>query len=224
MAEETNIPASFEDDLRKFARTNNSELFEDKLYLPLKYIAISLLGGILPLYDGMIINSKLNGADKECMVNDLISHAAINLHTFKPGKCNSAGSYARLLMSRYLISIVRREKMKKRDSSKTVFIDDVVPLLKLELLYDESSDEVEIMREAVLSYWNKDKINETFELPLYRKIARQLIRCINNPKLFTAHWNSYIKSIADKVDTEPSNVRNVIRIMRTHQTEMICGA
>ena len=201
------ISSTFETDLRLYCNNKNSQLFEDKLYLPLKYMA-------------SFIAKKYNiDKDIDVVINDLISHASITLPVkFDIKKKGTAKSLAYILMSQYLLQQIQYENRDKRSMKKTIFIEDV------ENFDGYTSHVIETEMDEMIFYkntliQNKD-ILENLRSKLNKKIAKEIIKCIKNPSQYECINGSYVIDIAKKSNTRIRNVYRTIEKLREKMTQL----
>lgn len=194
------INSQLEANLREFAKTNDSMLFENKLFEPLKYLASSIC--------------KKNNImkDLEYIIQDMVSEATIKLCSDYKDYKGTAKAFSYIVMAQFLSNQRKFNAKDKRNTTKTIFLEDIEAFdghsaCVIEVVYDE----LLVMKESLL---NKKKLFEKLTNKLHKRVALKIIDAIENPLKYKEHYGSITHCIAKKSKCKDSMVRAVIEIMR----------
>jgi hypothetical protein len=191
------INSNLESDLQEYCKTLNSCLFEDKIYLPLTYLAKSICS-----------KRKVKQYEYDCgVVEDMVSTAITKLpEYYKPNK-GKAKAAAYVLMSQYLLNRLMKNH---EQSKKTIFIEDTEET-ELCRVVEVEIDDLELMRQTLNEH---SDLVKRIKNKLHRKVARTIIAAINDPNKFRSNKNSFTISISKKCNISPQTVYHAVRAMR----------
>ena len=194
-----NINSSLEQDLINYCQTHDSYLFETNLYLPLKYLAASICQRM-----------KLSKKEyQDGLIDDMVSTCAIKLPEVFDIKKGKAKSMAFIIMSQYILQLKQYNKKQKRDSKKTIYLEDMES--DLALVYEIQIDEFQLMKNSLLE--NK-ALFESIKSKVDKRIALKIIDIIENPDNYQSYFNSYTVEIAKCCNTKALRVYKVIKTMK----------
>lgn len=197
---ESNINSNLETDLRNYCKTFDGELFEEKIYMPLRYMASHIIS-----------KNKFIKENIEELINDCVAYASIKLPDwFDENKGMSAKSLSYIIMKQYIHQIYKFNTTKKRNSSLTIFIEDINPENYPAHLTIIEFDELKAMKDRLLEH---QSLFEKIENKLHRKISGIIIDCILHPENYKENKNSFIPNIAKKAKVNPCTVHQAIKSM-----------
>lgn len=188
---------NLEEDLKFYCKTLDGDVFADKLYGPLTYIAKSICGKKM---------SKKETQDN--IVDDMVSHCSVELPIYYKEDKGKAKCAAYILMAQYLLKQKKFQSQQKRDRKKTIYIEDMKSfdgILEIEI------DLFEFQKTSLLE---KRIIFKVIEDKLHSKIMSKVIDCIEYPNKYKSNYNSYIQDIAKKCKCKIADVYETLVIMK----------
>jgi len=192
------INNNLEEDLQSYYNTQDSDLFEDKLYLPLKYMAASIC--------------KKFGIKQDIdeVINDMVSSSILKLSNSYDKSKGTTKAAIYIYMSQYLSKQLQYNNRNKRSSLKTLYIEDLnkydghtVHLIEVEV------DELIMMKQTFLE---KQEIFKQLKTKLQRKIAEEIINFVESGS--NEYVSNYAEYIASKCKCSDKSVYSTIIFMR----------
>lgn len=194
---------NLEESLREYCKTQDSKLFEESVYFPMKYLASSI-----------VTKYKIK-KDIEETINDMVSHGSVVLPEKYNPKKGKAKSMLYILMSQYLLDRIRSENRNKRNVNKTIFLEDM-DNSEQDIVIEVTIDNLQDLKETLLH--NRQLFN-TMNGKLEQRIKDAILQCIEQPERYEAKYNSYTADIAKKTKTSINKVYNVIKDMHSILTQ-----
>jgi hypothetical protein len=194
------INTNFETDAREYIKSGDSLLFEEKLYLPLTYMA-----------EHTCEKYKVSPNEFANTINDLVSEVSIQLPIkFQESKCTYVKTFVYTLMSHWLNDNIRYKGAGKRDHKKLVYLEDLTNSTPesvhiIEIEFDELSEMKEVLQ-------HKRQLFNDLSTALKRKIAFKIVDYIQTP---VETELSYVAYISKQCKCKKTSVYGVIREMHS---------
>jgi len=199
--------SNLEEDLRIYCQSFDNDLYEQRIHKALVKMATEIL------FKLKVSKKELNDG----IVNDLVSQGITKLpELFKPEKGGSCKVLCYIIMKQYFLECRRFNSKKKRDYTKTIFIEDLANnghLIEIEVQKDdyELDDLLKSNKEILV---NNKHLFEKLQDKYQKKISLKIIDAIEFPELYNENNNSFVKDIANKCRVEVNDVYSVIKQMR----------
>ncbi len=188
---------NIEETLKEYCRTQDSNLFLDKLYEYFKNTAAF----IAKKYG--VKNRDINE-----IISDLVADASVNLplkYDFERGK---AKNMLYILMKRSLLKRFEHDGRNKRNKKFLLYFEEMTT---------EEEEMCGISKILEITVNNLDELKEILlsHKPLFKEldgnvkqsiIRNTIIECIEHPERFDCQYNSYIKDIAKKSNSTVAQV------------------
>ena len=181
---------NLETDLRTWCQTRNDDLFTDKIYQPLTFIAKHICGKY---------NVKLN--DQEDYIQELLMHVTSVLPDYYDPNKGFAKNACYILMVQRLNYLFTRDNAQKRGLGKTVYIED----MDTSAIYEVSITD-DFHREMLL---NNKALFACLDGKLEQKIVNKIIKTVEQELGLNA------TNIAKKCKVKVNKVYYVLSKMRT---------
>jgi len=200
------INPSLEENLKEYCLTLDSDLYEEKIYLPLTYLARSICE-----------KRRIEPRDySDGIVEDMVSHVTVKLPDYYRAEKGTCKATAYVLMDQYLVRKQMRDSCQKRDRKKIIYIEEMqdggnhlCKLLEIDV------DEMKLMKSLLLEH---REIFNSMRGIKKRKIVDTIIDAICNPNEYKTNpdacISSYVKDIANRCRVKRTAVQMVLREMK----------
>jgi hypothetical protein len=200
------INPTFEENLKEYCLTLDSDLYEEKIYLPLTYMARSIC-------------EKRGVEDRDYsdgIVEDMVSHVTVKLPEYYCPDKGTCKATVYVLMDQYLVRKQMRDSCQKRDRKKIIYIEEmpgeengICKLMEIDV------DEMKLMKSLLLEHRD---IFRSMRGMKKRKIVDTIIDAICNPNEYKTNpdacISSYVKDIAGRCKVNRTTVQRVLKEMR----------
>jgi len=199
-----NINSNLEEDLKLYCKNQDSQLFEEKIYSPLKYLCASICQ-----------RNKINSNVIEETVNDMVSFIAVELpRIYDETKGGKAKSMAFILGRQWLSRERIRNTRNCRDMRKTIYIEDIANFDHNQNITSVLEVEIDLLQLQKNTLLQNKELFERLDNKLHRKVSLMILKAIEKPELFKESKGTLTGSIAKRCSTTIDKVQDVIRRMR----------
>ena len=198
---ENMISSTLEQDLKEYFLSQDSDLFENKLLEPLSYMAAYAA-------THKKVNQRLIF---DGIVSDMISEGIIKFVKYFDETKGTAKATIYVMMAQYLDKRIRSDLAQKRNSKKTVYIEDIEGFDGYtSMVYEFEFDEFQYMKQVLLE---KSGVFQRLKTKLNRNIAEKIIEVIKEPEKFNLYDN-YVDFIAKCCSCHAQTVYETMKMMK----------
>jgi hypothetical protein len=205
-----NINPTLEQNLRDYCKTQDSNLFEEKIYNAARYHAASICK-----------KYNISSNEIEETIQDMVAEMSVKLPKCYDEKRGMAKNMMYVLMSQSVIHKFRIDQAMKRDKKRLIYLEDLNDVdieSKISKLIEVEIDELQLQKNILLT--NKEFLIEKLENMLHKKIAFHVIACIEDPEKYKTRKGTKTFSIAQKSKASIHIVRRVISKLNLIVREM----